>query len=62
MPGSDETNRILPLMLKYFTSSFSFNYPAMFAALVMYVVLSIALFVLLQEQIMSSMVAGAVKG
>ena len=50
------------LMLKYFTSSFSFNYPAMFAALVMYVAPSVLLYVLLQEQIMASMIAGAVKG
>lgn len=59
---STEQNRTLPLMLKYFTSSFSFNYPAMFAALVMYVAPSVLLYVLLQEQIMTSMIAGAVKG
>lgn len=59
---SSEKNRTLPLMLKYFTSSFSFNYPAMFAAMVMYIGPSILIYVLLQEQIMNSMVAGAVKG
>jgi raffinose/stachyose/melibiose transport system permease protein len=59
---SSEKNRTLPLMLKYFTSSFSFNYPAMFAAMVMYIGPSILIYVLLQEQIMSSMVAGAIKG
>lgn len=59
---SSEKNRTLPLMLKYFTSSFSFNYPAMFAAMVMYIAPSILIYILLQEQIMTSMVAGAVKG
>ena len=59
---SSEANRTLPLMLKYFTSSFSFNYPALFAALVMYIAPSVAMYILLQEQIMTSMVAGAVKG
>lgn len=59
---SSEQNRTLPLMLKYFTSSFSFNYPAMFAAMVMYIAPSILIYILLQEQIMTSMVAGAVKG
>lgn len=59
---SSEKNRTLPLMLKYFTSSFSFNYPAMFAAMVMYIGPSILIYILLQEQIMTSMVAGAVKG
>ncbi len=59
---SSESNRTLPLMLKYFTSSFSFNYPALFAALVMYITPSILIYVLLQEQIMNSMIAGAVKG
>ena len=59
---SSEKNRTLPLMLKYFTSSFSFNYPAMFAAMVMYIGPSVLIYILLQEQIMTSMVAGAVKG
>lgn len=59
---SSEKNRTLPLMLKYFTSSFSFNYPAMFAAMVMYIAPSIFIYILLQEQIMTSMIAGAVKG
>ena len=62
MLTSSESNRTLPLMVKYFTSSFSFNYPAMFAALVMYVTPSIVIYIILQEQIMTSMIAGAVKG
>ena len=54
--------RTLPLALNYFTSSFSFNFTAMFAALTMAVLPSILIYVLLQEQVNASMVTGAVKG
>ncbi len=54
--------RTLPLALSYFTSQFSFNYTAMFAALVMVILPSIVIYVLLQEQITDSLVAGSVKG
>lgn len=59
---SKEVNRTLPLTMKYFTSMFSFNYTPMFAALVMCIVPTILVYVFLQNQIMESMVAGAVKG
>ena len=54
--------RTLPLALNYFTSQFSFNFTAMFAALTMVILPSIIIYVLLQEQITSSMVEGSVKG
>ena len=54
--------RTLPLALNYFTSQFSFNYTAMFAALTMVILPSVIVYVLLQEQITSSMVDGAIKG
>ena len=54
--------RTLPLALNYFTSQFSFNYTAMFAALTMFILPSIIIYILLQEQITSSMVEGSVKG
>ena len=54
--------RTLPLALNYFTSQFSVNYTAMFAALTMVILPSIIIYVLLQEQITSSMVEGSVKG
>lgn len=54
--------RTLPLALNYFTSQFSFNYTAMFAALTMVILPSIIIYILLQEQITSSMVEGSVKG
>lgn len=41
--------RTLPLALNYFTSQFSFNYTAMFAALTMVILPSIVIYVLLQE-------------
>ncbi len=62
MLTSSEENRTLPLTMKYFTSMFSFNYTPMFAALVMCIVPTIIIYIVLQEQIMESMVAGAVKG
>lgn len=54
--------RTLPLSLSYFTSQFSFNYTALFAAITMAVLPSIIVFALFQEQVNQSMVAGAVKG
>ena len=54
--------RTMPLALNYFTSQFSFNYTAMFAALTMVILPSIIIYILLQEQITSSMVEGSVKG
>ena len=62
MLTSSEANRTLPLTMKYFTNMFSFNYMAMFAALVMCITPTVLVYVLLQEQIMESMVAGSVKG
>ena len=57
-----EATRTLPISLNYFTSQFSFNYPAMFAAITMAVLPSIFVYILLQEQITNSLVEGAVKG
>ena len=54
--------RTLPLALNYFTSQFSFNYTAMFAALTMVILPSIIIYVVLQEQVTESMVTGSIKG
>ena len=54
--------RTLPLALNYFTSSFSYNFTAMFAALTMVILPSVIIYALLQEQVNASMVTGAVKG
>ena len=54
--------RTLPLSLSYFTSQFTFNYTALFAAITMAVLPSILVFALFQEQVSQSLVIGAVKG
>jgi raffinose/stachyose/melibiose transport system permease protein len=59
---SSQNVRTLPLSLSYFTSQFTFNYTAMFAAITIAVIPSIAVFVLFQEQVVSSLTTGAVKG
>ena len=54
--------RTLPLSLSYFTAQFSFNYTAMFAAVTIAVIPSIIVFAVFQEQVVSSLTAGSVKG
>ena len=51
-----------PLSLSYFTSQFSFNYTAMFAAITIAVLPSIIVFAIFQEQVNASLTAGSVKG
>ncbi len=58
---SGESARTLPLSLSYFTAQFSFNYTALFAAVTIAVIPSIVVFAVFQEQVVSSMTAGAVK-
>ena len=57
---SSEHNRTLPLAMRYFMQQFTFDFSAMFAALVIYVVPSIILYIVLQEQIMFGIAAGAI--
>ena len=56
-----ELARTLPLSLSYFTSQFSFNYTALFAAVTIAVIPSIIVFAIFQEQVVSSLTAGSVK-
>lgn len=58
---SSENARTLPLSLSYFTSQFSFNYTAMFAAITIAVIPSIVVFAIFQEQVVTSLTAGSVK-
>lgn len=58
---SGQEARTLPLSLSYFTSQFSFNYTAMFAAITIAVIPSIIIFALFQEQVVASLTAGSVK-
>lgn len=53
--------RTLPLSLGFFTSQFSYNYTAMFATISIAVLPSILVFAVFQEQVVNSMVTGAVK-
>ena len=59
---SSTSTRTLPLSLSYFTSQFSFNYTAMFAAITIAVLPSIIVFSIFQEQVCSSLTACSVKG
>jgi len=55
-------SRTLPVAMRYFASEFAFNNSALFAAVMMVVVPSVVVYAILQNQIMESMVAGAIKG
>lgn len=54
--------RTVPLAINYFLSQFSFDYRALFAAIVIINIPSILSFVILQEQVVDSLAAGSVKG
>lgn len=58
---TSNTKRTLPISLYYFKSQFASNYGAMFAATIMVVIPSIVVYILLQEQVVSGLSAGAVK-
>jgi len=55
-------NRTIPLALYYFKSQFASDYGAMFAATVLVTIPSIIVYIILQEQVVSGLTAGAVKG
>ncbi len=54
--------RTVPLAINYFLSQFSFDYRALFAALVIINIPSVLSFVVLQEHVVDSLAAGSVKG
>jgi raffinose/stachyose/melibiose transport system permease protein len=54
--------RTLPVALYYFKSAFASDYGAMFAAVVLVSLPSIIVYSLLQEQVVSGLAAGSVKG
>lgn len=58
---SEET-RTLSYALRFFVNMFSYDFPTLFAAVVLTVTPSIIIYVLLQEQIHKSLVGGALKG
>jgi len=59
---ASNAKRTLPIALYYFKSQFASNYGAMFAATIMVVIPSIVVYILLQEQVVSGLSSGAVKG
>lgn len=59
---SGNKSRTLPISLYYFKTQFSSDYGAMFAAVVIVIIPSIIIYILLQEQVVSGLAAGAVKG
>jgi fucose transport system permease protein len=57
----DVSKRTLPIALYYFKSSFASDYGAMFSAVVLVTIPSILVFVIMQKQVVSGLVAGSVK-
>ena len=59
---SSEKLRTIQVGIRYFTNQFSTDYVSMYAAIIISVVPSILGYVIFQEQIISGMTSGAVKG
>ena len=59
---SSDKLRTIQVGIRYFTNQFSTDYVSMYAAIVISIVPSILGYVLFQEQIISGMTSGAVKG
>lgn len=57
-----EESRTLSYALRFFVSTFSYDYPTLFAAIILTLLPSIVIYVLLQEQVQKSLGGGAVKG
>jgi len=58
---NDLSKRTLPIALYYFKSSFASDYGAMFAAVILVTIPSIIIFIIMQKQVVSGLVAGSVK-
>lgn len=59
---SSEKLRTIQVGIRYFTNQFSTDYVSMYAAIVISIVPSVLGYILFQEQIISGMTSGAVKG
>ncbi|WP_219834989.1 carbohydrate ABC transporter permease [Paenibacillus sp. R14(2021)] len=59
---SGDQARTVPIALSYYLGTFSNNYPALFAAVILTILPPIAIFVFSQEKVVESLTAGAVKG
>jgi raffinose/stachyose/melibiose transport system permease protein len=59
---SSTSSRTIQLGIRYFTSQFITDYTGMFAAIVLSMIPSIAVYIFLHDKIISGLTAGAVKG
>ena len=59
---SHNQNRTLPLALSFFKDRFNTSYPALFSAMIIIALPVIIVFYVFQEQVVSSLTAGATKG
>ena len=59
---SSEDKRTAQVAIRFFQSQFDFNLPGMFAAITIVMLVPITVFVLLQEQVVRGLTAGATKG
>lgn len=57
-----EESRTLSYALRFYVNMFSYDFPALFAAISLTVLPSIVVYVLLQEQIRKSIMGGAIRG
>lgn len=59
---SKTANRTLPLALKYFLTNFTYDYPSLFAVVVIIILPCVIVYALLQERITEGIVSSAIKG
>lgn len=59
---SSPENKTIQIGVRYFTSQFATDYVTMYAAIVIAIVPSVLIYMFFQEQIISGLTAGAVKG
>jgi len=59
---TDVTRKTIQIGIRYFTGQFATDYVTMYAAIIIAIVPSIIIYMLFQEQVISGMTAGAVKG
>ena len=59
---SGDRSRTVPLALNYFKSQFASNFSALYAAIVLTTIPSVIVYLIIQEQVVSNLTAGAMKG
>lgn len=58
---SSRSLRTVQVAIQFFTSAFDFNFPGMFASLVLVMIVPILLYIVFQERVVSGLTAGATK-